>query len=250
MDRSAEAIKAKPAVKFLCDLFEFLCCITSITSGMIPPLSDMISKSTDMLVVHESSQRIHPLFGVARDLYGLLYQVSELAAQKATRYSSTQSSREFLMKADHLRSSLENWSGGEHEMDRWDLRESHAAATALQWATILRLHQLVHGPDLVHSTVQDAVHKILLAISRIRPGSKAEIRILFPLFMAGVGSINKTNRLTVEYRLNALENTIGNGHIIAIHLLLDTIWRRTNEEQEDVDWEDIMQREFPGVVFF
>ncbi len=127
------------------------------------------------------------------------------------------------------------------------MAEAQAAAFAMQWAIIIRLLQPTRKLKNDNPQIKKAADNILSALSLIRPGSEIEAHILFPLFMAGVCSMTKPNRMTVEYRLNIMETTIGFGNIKLAHQLLDEIWRRANTG-EIVDWEVLMRTKYPGLV--
>lgn len=129
-------------------------------------------------------------------------------------------------------------------------REALSAAGAMQWATLLVLYQKTEGSQVPNAKVQEAVDKIISAISMIKPGSMIESILLFPLFMAGVSSINKSDRLTIEYRLSIMERTRGFGNIFASHKLLDIIWDRRNKGEVDVDLFLIAREELPWIILF
>jgi hypothetical protein len=90
---------------------------------------------------------------------------------------------------------------------------------------------------------------IVSALSLIRPGSQMETHILFPLFMAGVGSVTKANRLTLEYRISIMETTIGFGNVVSAHKIMEETWRR-HISGDYVEWESLMQTRNPGLLLF
>lgn len=126
--------------------------------------------------------------------------------------------------------------------------EARAMGYALQQAITMRLFQITQKLENDHPKMTKISEQILSALSLIRPGSNVECRMLFPLFMAGVSSMTKSHRLTIEYRLNVMETTIGFGCISIAHRILDEIWRKANHGQI-MDWEDLMKSKYPGFVF-
>jgi hypothetical protein len=131
-----------------------------------------------------------------------------------------------------------------------DHGEALFAAGAVQWATLLLLHQKTEGFEVPNGKIQTAVNKIISAVLMIKPGSVIESHLLFPLFMAGVSSINKGDRLTIEYRLSIMERTIGFGNIFAAHQLLDIVWARRNKGEAEVGWLSIAREELPWMMLF
>jgi transcriptional activator protein UGA3 len=188
------------------------------------------------------------LFGTARDLYACLNRINKLAIRRTSVHATAKEIDMILSEGRDIELSLQGWTPSEEATNARDLREVTAAALAIQWAALMRLHHVMHKNDVSGRRVQTAVESILSAISIIRPGSQAEAHILFPLFMAGIGSTTKANRLTVEYRLNIMETTIGFGNIIEAHKLLDSVWQRMNEGETCVDWELLLNEEYAGVV--
>jgi hypothetical protein len=120
----------------------------------------------------------------------------------------------------------------------------------MRWATTIRLYQVVHGSKTSQLMLQTAVSNILSAVSIIQPGAKAEAHLLFPLFMAGVSTTLKPQRLTIEYRMSVIESTVGIGNITGVHQLLDAVWLKSKDDTVNVDWELLMHTEHSGVMLF
>lgn len=215
---------------------------------MSPVAPDTALNSSVIICTRPRRRGIHPLFGIARNLYTSLNSINKLAARRRTSHESMVDTAMFSSEARDIELSLQGWTPPDEPNDARELREVTAAALAIQWAALMRLQQVMHGNAVSDRKVQTAVENILSALSIIRPGSQVEAHILFPLFMAGVGSTTKANRLTVEYRLNIMETTVGFGNITGAHKLLDSIWQRMNEGERFVDWELLMQKEYAGVV--
>lgn len=191
-------------------------------------------------------------------MYKALAQINSLSGrlQEADRYVRAAGPRgeaqreELFQEARQLDYFLHGWDPPTDD-GAVDTVEARAAAFAVKWAAIIRLHQAV--PDLrevAGGTVdQNLANNILSAVSLIRPGSHIEAHMLFPLFMAGVESTTKANRLTVEYRINIIQTTVGFWNIQSAHRLLDEIWRRMNNRQT-VKWDDIAEQVSPGLILF
>ena len=152
-------------------------------------------------------------------------------------------------EAKNIELALQSWSPLEDPSLSRQITEARAAAFATQWAIIMRLQQVTQPTINDNKQVKKATDNILSALSLIRPGSELEAHILFPLFMAGIGSNTKVNRLTVEYRINVMETILGFRNIVLAHRLLDDIWRCSNEGIS-VNWEHLMREKYPNLVFF
>ena len=187
---------------------------------------------------------IHPLFGVCVSLYETVARINSLAACRH-HYSSDH----FVKEAQEIEIELQSWTPPEYIDQTRPMSEARAMGFALQWASIMRLLQVTRALKNNDVQIKKATDNILSALSLIRPGSEMEAHLLFPLFMAGVGSMTKPNRLTVEYRLTVMETTIGFGNICIAHRLLDEIWQRANQG-EVVDWEELIRSKYQGLVLF
>lgn len=180
-------------------------------------------------------------------LFNGLCSVSRLAARASTSSGPADWS-DIREQAQEIELDLQSWEPEDLGTGR-QIAESRAAAIAMQWALLLRLKQKVGSLRNDDPQITKAADNILSALSLIRSGSEVEAHILFPLFMAGVGSMTKANRLIVEYRLNIMETTVGFGNIVVVHKILDELWRLTNEG-EVTEWEHIMRTRYPGLVLF
>lgn len=235
-------------LSFLFELYNFLCCITTITSDKSPFVSAEAVGGPVLIQPRVRRHGIHPLLGIAGPLYLSLNRINKLASRRMSLQGTAVEQANFLSEATDIELSLQGWTPDEECSNNRDLREVTAAALAIQWAALMRLYQVMYGNDVSARRVQTAVENILSALSVIRPASIAEAHILFPLFMAGIGSTTKANRLTVEFRLNIMETTLGFGNLSGAHRLLDNIWQRMNEGEVGVDWERLMQADYAGIV--
>jgi hypothetical protein len=219
------------------DLYNYLCCVTSATAhdGPLPLFEEQFMPE---------DSHFHPLFGVATNLYKTISLISRLTQIMRNLPASTP---EIEKQAQEIELSLQSWTPAENGAGNRRMSEARAAAFATQWALMLQLKQVMKNLKNDDPQITMAANNILSALSLIRPGSEIETRILFPLFMAGVGSVTKPNRLTVEYRLKIMESMIGFGNISVAHKLLDELWRRSNDG-DTVDWEDLKEAQYSGLV--
>ncbi|KAH8660363.1 fungal-specific transcription factor domain-containing protein [Xylariales sp. PMI_506] len=231
----AASLSDEPLATML-ELYQYICCLASASSNDVPPMFQPRAE--------HKAQEIHPLFGIAFSLYSNLPKISQLAI--AMKNGSV-SDQEIQARAHKIELALQSWVPWEDTQRNRHRAEARAAAFATQWALILRLNQVTKKLRNDDPQITKAANNILSAISLIRSGSEIEAHILFPLFMAGVGSVTKPNRLTVEYRLSIMETTIGFGNISIAHRLLDELWRRSNSG-ETVDWEELKDSKYPGLV--
>lgn len=187
----------------------------------------------------------HALFGCEPGLYRYLIRINRLASQQP-HSTNSEFSEALQAQALSLEAKLKRWEGL-NDVDS----EEKAASCAVRWALILRLQE-VAWPELdrASSEIQGTVNNINNALSLIRPGSRAEAHLLFPIFMAGVGSTTKASRLVIEYRVNVAEKTMGFGSVAATHHLLDDLWRRANTGGKNQTWYDIVQSKMPGLMLF
>ncbi|KAH7323462.1 fungal-specific transcription factor domain-containing protein [Rhexocercosporidium sp. MPI-PUGE-AT-0058] len=238
-------------LSFLIDLHKFLCCIAAITPTST--LSVLNSAAVPQLDTGSvcSTNLVHPLFGLAREMYSAVNRISQLAARR-NNHEGLHSQQDPALDAEarDIELCLQGWNPQREnpDIDGRKSREVSAAASSIRSAATMRLYQVMYGHDVSSGEVQSWVDSILSALSLIRPGSLLENHILFPLFMAGVGSATKANRLTVEYRLNIMETTIGLGNITGAHRVLDTVWQKMNDGQSAVNWEQLMEQDYPGVI--
>ncbi|KKK14660.1 hypothetical protein P175DRAFT_0341800 [Aspergillus ochraceoroseus IBT 24754] len=234
--------------KFVLDLYEFICCKTRITCDRVPV--ERIGFPSTLLSTGDSQVHIHPLFGLAGDLYHILNLISQLAMDKNKQTQTPGNEDEFLLEARRIETSLQEWIVPievDHHNTRL-VRDAAIAAEAIRWTALIRLHQVMGGTFRDESKLQTAVENILSAVSCISPGSSVDSQLLLPVFMAGISAVRKSARLQLEYRLSLLESTIGMGNIAGAHQLLDLFWEHNRER--DVDWEDLLKREHPYVIFY
>lgn len=229
---------AEGPYRAMVDLYNYLCCVTSVTAHDVPlPLFE------EQSILEDSS--FHPLFGVAANLYKTIPLIGQLTQKMRNLPAIT---AEIVQQAQEIELCLQSWTPGEDAADNRRFSEARAAAFATQWALMLRLKQVMKNLNNDDLQITMAANNIQSALSLIRPGSEIESRILFPLFMAGVGSVTKPNRMTVEYRLKIMESIIGFGNISVAHKLLDELWRRSNNDGNTVDWEDLKETQYSGLV--
>ncbi|KAJ5578608.1 uncharacterized protein N7459_007572 [Penicillium hispanicum] len=228
------------------DLYELICCKTRITCDKVP-----VGRGEDASHLYAGQgHKLHPLFGLARDLYQVLDSVEQLVAEKAISHIATPADDALTARAREILEYLEKWMAPTQVRDSNPqlIRDNIMAAEAIRWAAILRLNATM-GWEVGDRINQKAVvQKILDCISNIPPGSPVNGQLLLPLFLAGVATTRKTQRLQIEYRVSILESTIGMGSIASVHQFLDLVWKHGHEK--NVNWETILQRDHPYVVLY
>ncbi|KAK5056835.1 hypothetical protein LTR84_012367 [Exophiala bonariae] len=233
--------------EFFTDLYDYLCCITAITSHRVPVRRSPRCISRESAHGKRGRTSIHPLYGVGEDIYRLITQINEWIRGYVALGSAAAMDESLKHNALELDQRLRRWTLNDDCIFDKELRELSAAADALRWAAVMRLSQATRRNPVPEAPTTLEVDKILSAMSQIRPGSHVETQLVFPLFMAGASSPDKASRLTVEYRLNVIECTKGFGNIVCAHKLLDEVWARANERQA-VHWEVVMHQQFPDLV--
>jgi transcriptional activator protein UGA3 len=224
---------------FLVELFNYLCRISSVACAGLPSIFEDCTEVT-------GPAGIHQLTGMAGCLYQVLPSISRLA-ERCRTFSTSEVPEDLRNQALELEMKLQSWMPDDVQLPGRYATEARAATFATRWAILMRLNQVTRRMENDEAQITKAADNILSALSLIRPGSETEARILFPLFMAGVGSMTKANRLTVEYRLSIMETTVGFGNIAVAHRLLQELWRRANNGQV-MDWEVLQRTKYPGLV--
>jgi transcriptional activator protein UGA3 len=203
------------------------------------------------------------LFGAALPLFTLISQISELAHRRKDRVDEI-SELWFRQSALRIEMNLRAWKPNLHVSCRCFSCTSQScksedlidAAYAIQWASILRLHQVVEGYNRSDREVVECTAKILEYISRIRFGSSAESILIFPLVMAGSGVQDDEQRMMVRERWMVMERTIGFDNIYRARQMVEAVWKEmdkgkvdgTNDGGLKVNWAKIRYYDFPGVV--
>ncbi|KAL3479794.1 fungal-specific transcription factor domain-containing protein [Aspergillus californicus] len=231
--------------RFLCRLFQFIDSTASITLGTSRLLLPFDSADESII---EVAPTINPLYGLAQSCYGFLDRINTLVNDRSSILAERGLSA-WTHAIAEIEVQLKQRNPLKENMDV-DHQEAIAAAGALQWATLLFLYQKTEGSNASPPKLQEAIDMIISTISMIKPGSKMESRLLFPLFMAGVSSTQKGDRLNIEYRLSVMERTIGFGNIFTAHKLLDMVWPRKNSGDTGVDWLLIVREEVPWMILF
>lgn len=234
--------------QFLLDLYKFICCKAMITCEKVPVMPSGFESLQD--VEPESISSIHPLVGLAGDLYNKLSEISHLAVQRMSRHATATSAGIFTAKAAELEAYLQSWQAPKYGHNRRLFNEAVYAAEAIRWAALLRLYQVVDGCAINPEKRRIALNHVEYFISQIRPGSSLEAQLLFPLFMAGLSATRRAELLSIEYRITVLESTVGTGNITGAHKLLDLFWERSQWGSGNVDWEFLLQEKHANVVLY
>ena len=233
----------------LIELYNYLCCITSTTSEKVPQrFGTLLDFSPSEITTHSDTPTIHPLYGLSSSLYQCLARVNKLAA-RLNDDSTISNTDEVKKEIQNLELMLQGWSPPVETYSRRYMIEARAAAFATQWAVMIRLQQVIRQPKKDDQQIKKAVENIFSALSLIRPGSVMEAHMLFPIFIAGVWSMTKPYRLTIEYRINIMKTTVGFGNISVAHRLLVEFWQGANQG-EIVNWEVLMHKKYPGLALF
>ncbi|KAJ5825292.1 hypothetical protein N7474_002430 [Penicillium riverlandense] len=246
VDSHMQAAFEPPPLQSAIDLYDLICCKTRITCNKVPMARDKFLSPT----CAGESHNIHPLFGVARDLYQALESINQLVSEKATKDIVRPADAFLSMKARNIQKSLNEWVAPtqvDHSSPQL-IRDSIKAAEALRWTAIIRLHQVMGWPSSYQANQQCFVQNILTAISHIPPGSPVNGQLLLPLFIAGVTATRKTQRLQIDYRISLLESNISMGNIAGAHQVLDLVWKHGYENK--LNWEVFLQRDHPCVVLY
>ncbi|CAI7629768.1 unnamed protein product [Penicillium glandicola] len=228
------------------DLYDLICCKTRLTCNKVPTARGNYALTPYGGEPHS----IHPLFGLARDLYQVLDSIEQLIAEKAISHIPAPVDGFPSVEAREIQQYLQKWTTPTQVRDSSPqlTRDSIMAAEAIRWAAILRLNQVMAWEASEQASQQSAVQNILDAISRIPSGSPANAQLLIPLFLAGVTARRKTQRLQVEYRISILESIIGMGNIASVHRFLDLVWKHGRET--NFKWEVMFQRDYPYAVLY
>lgn len=253
MSNSVSSHMTTPSFLALIELYKYLRDMASLTTSQAPPPMEK-----EIEYFHVFDQGIHPLFGLCRPLYVYLTRINDLLP------SNTAGSRmETTAELRRIEHELHCWHPPQAQVEilsgkgyaNHHRSEAIAMASATRWAVLI---YMCHGEDpsvfqkdYEESTkVNDYVESIISDVSLVRPGSEMDARMLFPLFMAGLGSTTKSQRLTIAYRLNMMETTVGFRHITVAHEILDETWRKRLSGQEVPDWKIMAKETHRGLVLF
>ena len=97
-------------------------------------------------------------------------------------------------------------SSTEQEM-AWESVEMAALNEAFHWAGVVHLSRRVLGLPQESEEVQNAVHKIVGTIYKVRKGGSAEACLIFPLFTAGCEARDESQRETILGRIKSVEES-------------------------------------------
>ncbi|ETS76415.1 hypothetical protein PFICI_11802 [Pestalotiopsis fici W106-1] len=226
----------------LTKLYNHVCCIATITSNNVP---DAIEFQSDLLRSELDGQDC--IFGV-HGLHRLLPCIRKMKFD-LDHEPSLATDGVFQAHICKIELEIQSWAPHDAVNDGLRSQDIRAAAFCTQWALILYLNQTLRRLKSNDVQISKAADTIISALSLIRLSSEVEAHLLFPVFMAGVGSVTKANRLTVDYRLRGMAKTVGFGNINVAHGLLESIWQLANQG-EWTDWDELMQAECPILVLF
>jgi len=248
-----------PAVRFLLEATAYFDSVATLSYSAPPLLEDsyypdMQQQDGSAMILQQPHQHTpHALFGTASELFAIISDISRLAQRQSEFASEGFSQQAFIADAAAINERLMIWRPIEVVAPSTDvfLKEKlNAAATAVQWAAIMRLHQLVEGYDKTHPKVQLAVRNILDSVAKIPFGDLAESILVFPMLMAGVGAYEPEDKAAVRQRLSIMGRMIGFGNVYEALELVERVWKLEEEAPAGVDpslcngvpW-DVMMRE-------
>lgn len=201
------------------------------------------------------------MHSTARPLFQMIGKISALANRRKDRVDEI-SEVWFRQSAARINDELRAWRP-ELQPESTPTMSSNLrgqkdllnAALAIQWASILRLHQVVEGYNRFDSCVAECTSKILDYVSKIRFGSPAENILIFPLVMAASGCVNDEDRIEIRQRWVVMERTIGFDNIYRAREMVEAVWKAidggSHNKSHDgghVNWARIRFEQFPGVV--
>jgi len=187
----------------------------------------------------------HALFGTAHTLFSIIADISQLAQVESIRYTSSAAERNFRAMAAELELQLQEWTPSDCSSVTNDgalAQKVTAAGIMLQWAALIRLHQIVEGYDINHPKVRAGVYNILTVLETIPEGDLVESMLIFPMCMAGIGAVTVAERATIRRRFTIMGVTIGFGNVFEAHALVEGIWGRM-EVGENIKWEQVVDEE-------
>ena len=119
------------------------------------------------------------------------------------------------------------------------VRESAATNDAFHRAALIHLLRRVRNLPRSAPAIQHAIHEIVDALSKVRPGGSAEACLLFPMFTAGAEAEDEHTRSLILERVKSLEGG-GMMQVGRARTLMEKVWETGQE------WESLAQGEFFG----
>jgi len=254
--------KFPQAVRFLLEATTYFDTIATLSFSKPPLLQDAIyppdfePKPTSPLISNDNNNNAlqhrrpvtpHALFGTAADLFPIINDIACLAQKRAETPLTVYSHHAFLAHATQIETRLLTWRPATSintPSDPYLAQKMSAASHALQWAAIMRLHQLVEGHDKSHPKVQTSVRNILASVSMIPEGDLSESILVFPMLMAGLGAVRDEDKQAVRSRMSVMGCAIGFGNVYEAQELIERVWRMEEEEEgwrgSGVPWDVMM----------
>ena len=198
-------------------------------------------------------------YGIAGELFKILGNISTLAGLRSHRHKSAEHERQFEALANLIEMKLQNWSPSHIEYMESFLFDENVDADkmalssywlALQWSSFLRLHQIREGYNRKDSRVAACLSIILRSLKAIENSTEIESGLMFPLIMAGVVCIEKSDRDYILSRIRSIKEKLRFSYIGEFENLLHAVWERDNDEGDCVNWAKIRFYQFPGLVMF
>ena len=243
---------------FYRQLYHFLDSATTI-STCHPPLLES-PKEQDATSPSYDLDDEGALYGIPRSLFHFVDKLNGLAYQRKFREDPVFESM-FQASATKLEAEIEAWANEEIRPPSSINNSSVSSAvehatTAFEQAIRLRLHQVVHGYSINHSTVKACVTNILEAVQEIRYGSPMESSLVFPLVMAGSSCDDEHSMRIVQDRFLVMQRTYGFRYIYTAHELVERVWKEREElkemgmeNEQEINWAAIRYFNLPGLAF-
>ncbi|GAO13980.1 hypothetical protein UVI_02035330 [Ustilaginoidea virens] len=203
-------------------------------SLMASPMVDSVSSASELLPcsafsvvpsrLGEELDNLGCMTGLSMRCVGLLGRVNDLSRQCDRErfglddrlwlgWSPTSSTAEqaLVLEQNMIKSLAQTARPCSHgragNMHVRDVKEMATINEAFHWAGLIQLRRRVLGKPTNDADVQLHVRKILICLEKLRTGTAAEIRCLFPIFTAGCEAADKDQRRRLLSRLESAERS-------------------------------------------
>lgn len=198
-------------------------------------------------------------YGIAGELFKIIGNISTLAGLRSVRHKSPEHEQQFDLLANLIEMKLQDWSPSDMELlenflvgQDLDLGKMTLSSywLALQWSCFLRLHQIKEGYNRQDTRILACLSIILKSLKSIENCTEIETGLMFPLIMAGVVCVEKSDRDYILSRIRSIKEKLRLNYIAEFEKLLHAVWDRDEIEGDSVNWAKIRFYQFPGLVMF
>lgn len=198
-------------------------------------------------------------YGISGELFKIMGNILTLAGLRSVRHQSLEHEAQFESLANLIEMKLQNWLPLDLDIaDSFLLDDSVASGKrvlssywlALQWSSFLRLHQIREGYNRQDSRVSACLSIILRSLRAIEDTAELETGLMFPLMMAGLVCVEKSDREYILARMGRIRNKLRFNYVGEFERLLHAVWARDNVDGDAVNWARIRFFHFPGLVMF